>query len=327
VHTASRCPRALLAACLVAAVVTTAGCHSGAGSARLTVAVGPEQAAMVRALFAHTPGPPPRFVPIPRPGPAGAAAARRERLDLIIGDSSREFADLQASGVIRPNWDGDSFFGLLATSLTAIAVRPLDPLHVTKWKALRPLVRRVVLADPRSSAEAQSEILGVFGGSFRVKAGRRRALSLVSSLLRDGIVRPDAASARRAFAAGRGDAWLTTEAGALAARHDGVPLTVVLPGRTMQVDVPIAIATTSAHRGAAQAAIDTLRDEAHQRLLAHYGLRPVLDGLRDPRALPTPAGLFKISRFGGWLKVERRFFSACRGPFVRPAHGRARCGR
>jgi ABC-type sulfate transport system substrate-binding protein len=309
-----------VATCLSAGLLVAAGCAStgaGSGSPRLTVAVGPGEAPMVRTLFAHTPGPAPLFVAIPAPGSAGRDIARRERIDLVVGDSGRQFADLQASGVIARNWDGDSFFGLLATTLAAIAVRPRDPLHVAKWAALRPLVPRVVLADPASSAEAQSELLGVFGGSFRVRAGRHRAVTLVSSLLRAGIVRPDPASAGRAFAAGRGDVWLTTEARALSARRAGVPLTVVLPGRTMQVDVPIAVAATSVHRDAAQATIDTLRDATHQRLLAQYGLRPVLDGLRDPRALPTPAGLFKVTRFGGWLAIERRFFTPCHGLLVR----------
>jgi ABC-type sulfate transport system substrate-binding protein len=329
VHISQRCLRALPAALLLAGILTATGCHSngvGAGSPRLTVAVGPAQAAMVRVLFAHTPGPPPRFVPIPAAGPAGLSAARRERLDLVVGDSGPQFADLVTNGVIARSWDGDSFFGLLATTVAAIAVRLRDPLHITKWAALRPLVRRVVLADPSSSDEAQAELVGFFGGLFRMNHGRRRARALVVALLRDGIVRSDPASARRTFAAGRGDAWLTTEATALAARKDNVPLTVIVPGRTMQVEVPIAVATTSAHRGAAQAAIDTMRDATHQRLLAPYGLRPVLDGVRDPRTLPTVQGLFKITRFGGWLAVEQHFFSPCRGTFTPPRRRRSRCG-
>ena len=48
--------------------------------------------------------------------------------------------------------------------------------------------------------------------------------------------------------------------------------------------------------------------EAGQKIWAENGYRPVDPKLVDPKQFPTPKGLFKIAKFGGWGKVKEQFF-------------------
>ncbi len=59
---------------------------------------------------------------------------------------------------------------------------------------------------------------------------------------------------------------------------------------------------------AAEDFLKFLWSDEGQELWAENGYRPVNPKLVDPKQFPTPKDLFKISKFGGWGKVNDEFF-------------------
>jgi ABC-type sulfate transport system substrate-binding protein len=224
----------------------------------------------------------------------------------LIGGSARRFGAYAHEQLISPGWDRDSFNGLLASSVVALAVRPGNPRRVTGWA---PPARGVVIADPRRSQLALTELLGAYGGLLSMTRSQRVARARLRNLVRHAVLRRSEAAALRAFKAGHGVAWLTTEAGALRARRAGARVQVLVPQQTLVLPVPVAVATTSRWADLALAALDALHGAAAQRLVAADGLRPVLDGLRDPRVLPTIDAGFSLGFLGGWNTAVRRLFA------------------
>jgi sulfate transport system substrate-binding protein len=80
----------------------------------------------------------------------------------------------------------------------------------------------------------------------------------------------------------------------------------VIPDNTILIETPIAV--TKEASPSAKAFVEYLWSDQGQEEWAETGYRPVNQKLLDPKQYPTPPGLFKIAKFGGWEKVKDEFF-------------------
>jgi sulfate transport system substrate-binding protein len=129
----------------------------------------------------------------------------------------------------------------------------------------------------------------------------------VKTVLSKAEVQPASGrDALTAFTQGQGDLLLSYENEAIAAENAGEDVEYVIPDNTILIETPIAVTKDASPE--ARKFLDYLWSDAGQELWAENGYRPVNQKLLDPKQFPTPKGLFKIAKFGGWEKVKDEFF-------------------
>jgi ABC-type sulfate transport system substrate-binding protein len=73
----------------------------------------------------------------------------------------------------------------------------------------------------------------------------------------------------------------------------------------------------SKNRTAADGFLAFLRTDEAQKIFASKGYRSVDPKLVDAKKFPKPAKLFTIGRFGGWGKVNDKFFDPTKGTIAK----------
>jgi sulfate/thiosulfate transport system substrate-binding protein len=81
-----------------------------------------------------------------------------------------------------------------------------------------------------------------------------------------------------------------------------------VPAQTLLIENPIATTTEASDPELAQSFVDFLYTPEAQEIFVGKGYRPVVEGTKGADEFPTPSGLFEISKFGGWDKVNTDFF-------------------
>jgi sulfate transport system substrate-binding protein len=122
-----------------------------------------------------------------------------------------------------------------------------------------------------------------------------------------------AREALQTFSAGKGDVLLAYENEAITAQQKGEDLDYIVPDQTILIQNPIAVTTDSKNETAAKAFVDFTTTPAAQKIFVAKGYRPVLASANDPSRFPNPPGLFEITKFGGWSKVNDEFFDPDKG--------------
>jgi sulfate transport system substrate-binding protein len=126
-------------------------------------------------------------------------------------------------------------------------------------------------------------------------------------------------NATNTFLAGKGDVLLTYESEAVAAKQAGQNIAYLVPGRTMLIELPIAPIRSSANLALTKQFIAFTKTAPAQNLLAQYGYRPVLKSVAKKYKSQFPTrGLIAIDNplFGGWRKVDKRWFDPNNGLMV-----------
>jgi sulfate transport system substrate-binding protein len=150
--------------------------------------------------------------------------------------------------------------------------------------------------------------MAVYGSALEEGDSPDQALAAVKTVLEKTVAQPGSGrDAFSAFAQGQGDVLLTYENEAIKAENEGEDVEYVIPPSTLQIETPIAV-TNDAPEPAAEDFLNWLWSDEGQELWAENGYRPVNPKLVDPKQFPTPKQLFKISKFGGWGKVNDEFF-------------------
>jgi sulfate transport system substrate-binding protein len=150
--------------------------------------------------------------------------------------------------------------------------------------------------------------MAVYGSALEEGASPSQALAAVKSVLEKTVAQPGSGrDAFSAFSQGEGNVLLTYENEAIKAEKEGEEVEYVIPPATLQIETPIAV-TKEAPEPAAEEFLKFLWSDEGQKLWAENGYRPVNPKLVDPKQFPTPKNLFKISKFGGWGKVNKEFF-------------------
>jgi sulfate transport system substrate-binding protein len=210
--------------------------------------------------------------------------------------------------LVAKDWNKQKYGGIATDSVVVITVRKGNPKGIHSIDDLLTKDVGIVTPNPFSSGSARWNIMAVYGTEINEGKSPEEALEAVKTVLEKTKAQPGSArDALAAFTQGEGDVLLSYENEAIKAEREGEEVEYVVPPSTIQIETPIAV-TRSAPEPAAEDFLDFLWSDAGQEIWAENGYRPVNPKLVDPKQFPTPKGLFKISQFGGWGKVNDEFF-------------------
>lgn len=211
--------------------------------------------------------------------------------------------------LVSKDWEKQPYGGIATDSLVVILVEKGNPLGIKSFKDLETNEEaEVVTPNPFSSGSARWNIMAIYGAALEEGKSPDRALETVKTVLEKTVAQPGSGrDAFSAFSQGQGNVLLTYENEAIKAEKEGEDVEYVIPPSTLQIETPIAV-TEEAPEPAAEEFLEFLWSNEGQELWAENGYRPVNPKLVDPKQFPTPKELFKISKFGGWGKVNDEFF-------------------
>jgi sulfate/thiosulfate transport system substrate-binding protein len=314
------CAAAIVAAGLVAAV---AGARTNGGSLSLVGYSTPKTVmGKVIQLWQRTPGG--KDVSFTTSyGPSGdqaRAVAAGLRADLVFLSTGLDVDTLVDAGLVNKNWQNQSYRGNEAYSAVVFAFRGGNPRHIRTWDDLVKPGVQIVTPNPFSSGSAKWNVLAAYAAARHEGKTDKQARGFVQKLF-ENVVSQDSSgrNATNTFLAGKGDVLLTYESEALAAQQAGQNIAYLVPGSTMLIELPIAPIKTSSNLDLAKKFIAFTKTPPAQNLLAQAGYRPVLKSVAKKyrpkfptRALATIDGPL----FGGWRKVDRRWFDPNKGLMV-----------
>jgi sulfate/thiosulfate-binding protein len=211
--------------------------------------------------------------------------------------------------LVSKNWEKQPYGGIATDSLVVILVKKGNPLGIKSFKDLETSEdAEVVTPNPFSSGSARWNIMAIYGSALEEGKSPDQALEAVKTVLEKTVAQPGSGrDAFSAFSQGQGNVLLTYENEAIKAEKEGEDVEYVIPAATLQIETPIAV-TEKAAEPAAEDFLKFLWSDEGQELWAENGYRPVNPKLVDPKQFPSPKTLFKISKFGGWGKVNHGFF-------------------
>ena len=210
--------------------------------------------------------------------------------------------------LVAKDWEANQYKGIATNSVVVILTRKGNPEGIKSFKDIEDKDVEVITPNPFSSGSARWNIMAVYGAALEEGDSPDQALEAVKTVLEQTVAQPGSGrDAFSAFAQGQGDVLLTYENEAIKAEKEGEDVEYVIPPATLQIETPIAV-TKDAPEPAAEDFLNWLWSDEGQELWAENGYRPVNPKLVDPKQFPTPKQLFKISKFGGWGKVNDEFF-------------------
>lgn len=240
-------------------------------------------------------------------GDQSRAVAAGQPADVVHFSVGTDMTRLVEEGQVSPNWEKQPYHGIGEESVVVFVVRKGNPKGIESFDDLLSKDVSIVTPNPFSSGSARWNIMAVYGSQIQEGRSPAQALEAVKTVLEKTAVQPASGrDALTAFTQGQGDVLLSYENEAIAAEKAGEDVEHVIPDNTILIETPIAV--TKGASPDAQAFLDYLWSDAGQELWAENGYRPVNQKLVDPKQFPTPKGLFRIAKFGGWEEVKEEFF-------------------
>ena len=232
--------------------------------------------------------------------------------DVVEFSLEPDVSRLVKDGLVPASWNAGPHKGIVTDSVVVLAVRKGNPKHITGWNdVVKPGVK-VITPNPFTSGGARWNIMAAYGSQIAQGKSPVQAEGFLSSLLRNTVVQDKSArDALQTFSGGKGDVLISYENEAITAQQKGLKLDYIVPPQTILIENPVAV-TKDASK-AAKPFVQFLYTPKAQTIFAEKGYRPVIGGLAGVRKFPTPSGLFKIDKFGGWKVVKDRFFDPQKG--------------
>ena len=256
-------------------------------------------------------------------GPSGdqaRAVAAGLKADVVFLSTGLDVNTLADAGLVDKGWQSQSYGGNEAYSVVVFAFRGGNPKHIRTWKDLiKPRVQ-IVTPNPFSSGSAKWNVLAAYAAARHQGKSDKQARAFVQTLFKH-VVSQDSSgrNATNTFLAGKGDVLLTYESEAVAAQQAGQSIAYLVPSETMLIELPIAPVKTSSNLDLVKKFIAFTKTAPAQDLLAQAGFRPVLKSVTKKyrSKFPTRA-LVTIGNpmFGGWRKVDKRWFDPKSGLMV-----------
>jgi sulfate/thiosulfate transport system substrate-binding protein len=226
---------------------------------------------------------------------------------------------------VSADWNTGPTKGMVSNSVVVIVVRKGNPKHITGWADLVKPGVKIVTPDPASSGSAKWNILAAYTHVTKDGGSDADAQAYLKSFFQHVVSKPSSgANATTTFTQGTGDALISYENEAIAARQKGANVDYVVPAESVLIENPAAVTVK-----ASQTAKDFLAyvlSEAGQQIFASKGFRPVVpnvnpgtvNGANDPaQPFPTVAKLTTIADLGGWTKVNDTFFDSKNGIVIK----------
>jgi ABC-type sulfate transport system substrate-binding protein len=180
---------------------------------------------------------------------------------------------------------------------------------------------QIVTPDPGSSGSAKWNVLAAYTHVLADGGDDAQATDYLTKFFGNVVSKPASGSnATTTFLDGTGDALISYENEAIAARQKGKALDYIVPDESILIENPAAVT-----KDAPQSAKDFLafvQSAAGQKIFSSHGYRTVLPGLQpgtveganDPaNPFPEVKHLETIADLGGWSAVNKKFFDEDNG--------------
>jgi sulfate transport system substrate-binding protein len=234
--------------------------------------------------------------------------------DVVAFSLALDTNKLVKKGLVDAGWDKGKYGGFVTNSVVVFAVRKGNPKHIKTWADLTKKGVQVLEPNPFTSGGAKWNVMAAYGAQIAQGKTPAQALDYLKALFKNVVVQDKSArEALQTFSAGKGDVLLAYENEAITAQQKGVALEYVVPDQTILIQNPIAVTSDSKNKQAAQAFVDFTTTPEAQKIFVSKGYRPVVASANDPSKFPNPPGLFQITKFGGWSKVNDEFFDPDKG--------------
>jgi sulfate/thiosulfate-binding protein len=252
-------------------------------------------------------------------GPSGTqskAVSNGQKADYVAFSLEPDLTKLVPK-FVDAGWNSGPTKGLVSDSVVVIAVRKGNPKHITGWNDLIKPGVKIVTPDPGSSGSAKWNILAAYTHVLADGGNDDQAKDYLKKFFGNVVAKPSSGSnATTTFLNGTGDALISYENEAIAARQKGQSLDYVVPDESILIENPAAV--TKKAPASAKAFLTYVESADGQKVFAAHGYRPVLPGVsvgtvqgaNDP-ADPFPAvkHLTTIAQLGGWDAVNKKFFA------------------
>lgn len=249
-------------------------------------------------------------------GAQSRAVIAGQKADVVAFSLAPDLDAVVKAGLVDPAWNSGPSKGIVSRSVVVIAVRKGNPKGIRGWADLVKPGVGIVTADPGTSGSAKWNLLAAYAQALGPTKDEAAAKAYLASFIKNVVSWNESGrTATDAFVKGTGDALISYENEAIAARAAGVEIDYVVPDSTLLIENPAA-ATTSAPPQAGEF-LTFVASTDGQKILGSRGFRSIDDSLKvtdvkganDP-ANPFPAvgSLVTIADLGGWSTVNKTFF-------------------
>jgi len=252
-------------------------------------------------------------------GPSGTqskAVSNGQKADYVAFSLEPDLTKLVPK-FVNADWNSGPTKGLVSDSIVVIAVRKGNPKHITGWNDLIKPGVKIVTPDPGSSGSAKWNILAAYTHVLADGGKDDAAKDYLKKFFGNVVAKPSSGSnATTTFLNGTGDALISYENEAIAARQKNQSLDYVVPDESILIENPAAV--TKDAPTSAKAFLTYVESVDGQKIFAAHGYRPVLPGVspgtvqgaNDPaNPFPTVKHLTTIADLGGWDAVNKKFFA------------------
>jgi sulfate/thiosulfate-binding protein len=237
--------------------------------------------------------------------------------DVVALSLAPDVDKLVKAGKVDANWDKDSYQGFVTNSVVVLATRKGNPKNIKTWDDLTKPGVEVITPNPFTSGGARWNVMAAYGAQLEQGKSKQEALAYLDDLFKNVAVQDKSArESLQTFTGGKGDVLISYENEAITAQQKGEDLDYTVPDQTILIQNPAAITSDSKHAADAKAFLDFLHTPYAQKIYESKGYRPVTASLVDKSKFPTPNGLFKIDKLGGWTQVTDEFFDPDEGYLV-----------
>jgi sulfate/thiosulfate-binding protein len=229
--------------------------------------------------------------------------------DVVAFSLEPDMTRLVKARLVSRNWKANATKGIVTRSVVVFVLRNGNPKHIRDWEDLVKPGVQVVTPNPFTSGGAKWNVMAAYGAMRRKGKTDKQAIAYLGKLFHHVVSQDKSArDALNTFLSGRGDVMLAYENEAILAQQKHQPVYYLIPKATIRIENPVAVTTNAKDPKAARAFVKYLTSPAAQTIFAKNGYRPVNQTVIKRFSFPVRPWLFTIQRFGGWAKVDKRFF-------------------
>jgi sulfate/thiosulfate-binding protein len=252
-------------------------------------------------------------------GEQSRAVLAGQPADVVAFSLAPDVSKLVKAGLVDASWNQDAYKGNVTDSVVALVVRKGNPKGIHDWADLLKPGVQVITPNPFTSGGAKWNIMAAYGSQIEAGKSPAQALAYLQTLFTKHVAVQDKSGrdALNTFAGGKGDVLISYENEAIGAQQKGIKVDYVVPRNTILIENPIAVLSKSSHLAEAKAFVAYTRSPTAQRIFGKLGYRPIVPQVAKEFSFPKPAGLFDISKFGGWTTVNKQFFDPATGSIAK----------